>query len=84
LDAFTLPEIIGVLRAAIDRAPRLFPLPRRLFADALRMIGKGELWERLGASLVANPAKLIAAGWQPALDTRAGLAAMMRSAGHDR
>ena len=36
------------------------------------------LWQRLGGSLIANPAKLIAAGWRPAVDTREGLAAMMR------
>jgi UDP-glucose 4-epimerase len=43
------------------------------------MIGQGDLWQRLGGSLIANPAKLIAAGWRPAVDTREGLTAMMRS-----
>jgi UDP-glucose 4-epimerase len=84
LDAFTLPEIIAVLRAAIARSPRLLPLPQGLLAGVLRMIGQDELWQRLGGSLIADPAKLIAAGWQPAVDTRAGLAAMMRAGGHDR
>jgi len=83
LDAFTVPEIITVLRAAIARSPRLFPLPQGLLASVLRMIGQDELWQRLGGSLIADPAKLIAAGWQPAVDTRAGLAAMMRAVGHD-
>ena len=79
LDALTLPEIIGVLRAAIARSPRLFPFPQWLLANALRMIGQGDLWQRLGGSLIVNPAKLIAAGWRPAVDTREGLTAMMRS-----
>jgi UDP-glucose 4-epimerase len=78
-EALTLPEIIGALRAAIDRSPRLFPFPQWLLANALRMVGQGDLWQRLGGSLVASPAKLIAAGWRPAVDTRAGLTAMMRS-----
>ncbi len=83
LDAFTLPEIISVLRAAINRPLRLLPVPPWMLADALRMTGQGELWQRLGGTLMANPAKLIAAGWQPALGTRDGLSAMMR-ARHDR
>jgi len=79
LDAFTLPEIIGVLRAAIARSPRLFPLPQRLLAGGLRMIGQDDLWQRLGGSLVASSVKLIGAGWRPAVDTHQGLASMMHS-----
>jgi UDP-glucose 4-epimerase len=79
LDPLTLAEIIAVLRAAINRSPRLLGLPPRWLAHALRIVGRGDLWQRLGGSLVASPAKLIAAGWRPEIDTRAGLAAMMRS-----
>lgn len=79
LDALTLPEIIAVLRAAVNRPPRLLPVPPWMLAGALRMIGQGDLWERLGGSLMANPAKLVAAGWRPALGTREGLSAMMRA-----
>ena len=81
-DALTLPEIVTVLRTALARPPRLLPFPQGLLANALRLMGQGDLWERLGGSLVANPAKLMAAGWRPAaVDTRDGLTAMMRSAG---
>ena len=80
LDALTLPEMVAVLRAAVGRSPRLIPVPPRLLATGLRMIGQGGLWQRLGGPLVASPAKLIAAGWRPPVDTREGLAAMMRSA----
>jgi UDP-glucose 4-epimerase len=79
LDAFSLAEIIAMLRAAIGRSPGLLPLPQRWLANVLRMIGQDDAWQRLGGSLVASPTKLIAAGWRPELDTRAGLAAMMRS-----
>jgi hypothetical protein len=76
-----LPEIVTVLRTAINRSPRLLSFPQGLLANALRLMGQGDLWERLGGSLVANPAKLMAAGWRPAVDTRDGLTAMMRSGG---
>lgn len=80
LDSLTLPEIVRVLRAAINRSPRLLPLPQSLLANALRIVGQRDLWQRLGGSLIANPAKLVAAGWRPEVDTRDGLTAMMRSA----
>ena len=78
-DALTLPEIIRVLRAAINRPSRLFAVPQSLIANGLRLVGQEELWRRLGSSLVASPAKLISTGWRPAVATRDGLAAMMRA-----
>jgi UDP-glucose 4-epimerase len=82
-DALTLPEIVTALRAGLGRSPGLVPVPQWLFGGGLRLIGQGDLWRRLGGSLVASPAKLIAAGWQPAVDTRAGLEAMMRARSSD-
>ena len=79
LHALTLPEIIAALRAALGRPPGLFPLPPALLANALRLIGRHDLWQRLGGSLVVDPAKLAAAGWRPTVDTRAGLTAMMQA-----
>ncbi len=38
--------------------------------------GRKEVWERLGGSLVVDPGKLMAAGWQPDPDTRTALARM--------
>jgi UDP-glucose 4-epimerase len=78
-DALALPDIIRVLRAAIDRPSRLFAVPQPLLANGLRLVGQEELWRRLGGSLVASPAKLIAAGWRPVVATRDGLTAMMRA-----
>lgn len=76
-DALTLPEIVTVLRSAMKRSPGLFPVPPALLSAALRLVGFADLWERLGGSLVASPAKLVAAGWRPMLSTPAGLAAMV-------
>lgn len=78
-DALTLPEILTVLRSAMKRSPGLVAVPPALLSSALRLIGCADLWERLGGALVASPAKLMAAGWRPALSTQAGLAAMVGS-----
>jgi nucleoside-diphosphate-sugar epimerase len=78
-EALALPDIIRVLRAAIDRPLRLFAVPPPLLANGLRLVGHEELWRRLGGSLVASSAKLIAAGWRPVVATPDGLTAMMRA-----
>jgi nucleoside-diphosphate-sugar epimerase len=84
LDALPLPEIIRVLRAAIDRPSRLFAVPQPLIANALRLVGHEDVWRLLDGSLIASPAKLMAAGWRPVVATRDGLTAMMQSGARRR
>jgi nucleoside-diphosphate-sugar epimerase len=75
----TLTEIITALRAGEGRRPGLLPVPPSLIALASNGLGRAEEWQRLGGMLVADPAKLISAGWKPALDTRSALAALARA-----
>jgi len=74
----TLAEIVKALRSGAGRSPALVPIPPVLIAAALRSIGRRDEWERLGGTLVAEPTKLLQAGWQPPVETRAGLAALLR------
>jgi UDP-glucose 4-epimerase len=76
----SLAEIIAMMRAAQHRKPRLFSLPPDVFAAGLRLIGRGDILDRIGGSLVADAAKLRATGWQPAVNTLDGLAAMVQAA----
>lgn len=75
----SLAEIVASLRAGTGRRPGLLPVPPALIAFAARTMGRAEEWQRLGGSQIADPEKLLAAGWKPAIDTRAGLAAMARA-----
>ena len=75
----TLPEIVSALRQGLGRSPRLFPLPTWAFEAPLKLIGREDVWQRLGGSLVVDPGKLIAAGWRPDTDTHGALARMARS-----
>ena len=75
----TLAKIVAALRAGEDRGPGLLPVPPALIAMAARAIGRDEEWQRLGGSLVADPTKLLEAGWRPKIETRAGLAALTRA-----
>jgi UDP-glucose 4-epimerase len=73
----TFAEIVAALRLGAGRRPRLFPVPPAAFRAALELIGRADVWERLGGTLVVDPGKLIAAGWRPDPDTKAGLARMV-------
>lgn len=76
----SLAGMIETLRRALQRDVRLFALPPAMLQTALKAIGKGGLWERIGGGLAASAAKLRAAGWRPVIDTPAGLAAMAQAA----
>ena len=75
----SLAELIATLRKAQGRRPLLLPVPTGVFSAALRLMGRGDLWQRIGGDLQADPSKLIAAGWTPRRDTVSGLAALARS-----
>jgi nucleoside-diphosphate-sugar epimerase len=76
----SIGELIAMMREAQGRRPRLVPIPPALVELPLRLLGRGELWCRLGGDLRVDPGKLIAAGWKPPEDTRTGIAAMVRAA----
>ena len=71
-------EIVTTLRLAAGRRAALIPVPPRLLALVFTLIGQRHTWEQLSGALIARPKKLMAAGWHPVVDTRAGLAAMVK------
>jgi len=79
-ETISLADMIAILRTARGRRPRLFHCPPALFSASLRMAGRGDLWDRIGGTLIADAAKLRATGWRPAIDTRTGLTAMAQAA----
>jgi nucleoside-diphosphate-sugar epimerase len=80
-EALTVAEIVTALRAGAGRPPRLLPVPPMFVAMALRSLGRADDWERLGGTQVADPSKLLHAGWKPVVGTCEGLAAMTRTGG---
>ena len=71
-----LSVVIAALRQAKGRRPLIWPLPKHYVEVPLHMMGRADLWDRLGGNLRVDAGKLMAAGWQPPLDTLTGLAAM--------
>jgi UDP-glucose 4-epimerase len=74
-----IPEMLAALRHGLGRRPGLLPVPARLLEIALRIAGRPEDYQRLAGSLVAYPTALRQLGWSPVIETRDGLAALMRS-----
>ncbi|MBZ0139626.1 MAG: NAD-dependent epimerase/dehydratase family protein [Pseudorhodoplanes sp.] len=77
----SMREIVTMMRSAMGRPTRLVPVPEALFSLGLTAIGRRDLWERLGGQLVADPRKLLDAGWEPAVETRVALASWISQAG---
>lgn len=62
----SLPEIIARYRNALGKPPAwLLRIPERWLEFALKATGRNAMWERIGCPLVAQPAKLLALGWDP-------------------
>ncbi len=72
----SLAEMMVTLRKAQGRTARLIPIPTAALSIPLRLLGRGDLWQRIGGDLQANPGKLIAAGWRPKHSTTDGLTAL--------
>jgi UDP-glucose 4-epimerase len=78
--AISVAELVALLRTAAGREPSLVPIPPPLLSVALGLMGKRDMAERLAGTLIAEPTKLLAAGWRPVTDTPTALAAMVQAA----
>lgn len=81
MEALTVAEMIAALRQGLGWRPNIFPLSPALLELLLRAAGREEIYQRLSASLVANPAALMALGWAPPLATAVGLRNLMHTHG---
>ena len=74
----TLGAIIAAMRQGLGRRAALFYVPKPLLKSALRAAGHVDGYEPLFGSLVADPSALAKLNWVPPVETRAGLAALVR------
>ena len=61
----TVSEVIARYRVRLGRSPWLIPIPERWLELALKALGQGAIWQRIGRPLIARPEKLLALGWRP-------------------
>lgn len=74
-------DLFAILRKARHRRPLLLPLSTDYLEWPLRLVGRDDVWERLGGNLRVDASKLIEAGWQPLNDTASGFAALAAAPG---
>jgi UDP-glucose 4-epimerase len=72
----SLAEMVTFLRKGRGRGPGLIPVPPVLIGGAVKLIGRGALWDRLSGNLAVSTTRLSAIGYTPALDTKTALAAL--------
>lgn len=77
-EPIAVAELLALMRQAIGRAPGLCAVPAGILKLLSRVVDV-RLWDRIGCELVVDPSKLLAIGWRPPADVRAGLKAMMGS-----
>jgi nucleoside-diphosphate-sugar epimerase len=74
----TLGAIVAAMRQGLGRRAALFYVPKPLLKSVLRAAGHADGYEPLFGSLVADPSALAKLNWVPPVETRAGLAALVR------
>jgi nucleoside-diphosphate-sugar epimerase len=77
-EPLTLGGIIAAMRRGLGRRAALFYVPKPLLKSALRAAGHSAGYEPLFGSLVADPSALARLDWVPRVETKAGLAALVR------
>jgi nucleoside-diphosphate-sugar epimerase len=75
-----LADVIAAMRKARRRFMFILPMSTDYVQFPLRLVGRSDMWHRIGGSLRVDAGKLIAAGWRPAHDTLSGVAAMVQAA----
>jgi UDP-glucose 4-epimerase len=75
----TIGAMIAAMRQGLGRRAALFYMPKPLLRGALHAAGQSESCAPLFGSLVADPSALARLNWVPPVETRAGLAALLRA-----
>jgi nucleoside-diphosphate-sugar epimerase len=79
LKPVTIGEILTMLRRMQGRSLAIIYVPLVSVCLLLMVCNRKDLWTRLSGNLIVDTSKLESTGWRPAIDTYAGLLAMMRS-----
>ncbi|RYE31796.1 MAG: NAD-dependent epimerase/dehydratase family protein [Hyphomicrobiales bacterium] len=71
--------MLAAMRSGLRRRPGLLPVPEAWLRRLARLAGREETFLKLAGSLVARPERLLSAGWQPQVETKAALARLAAS-----
>jgi len=73
----TLPQMVAIMRDALDRKPRLLNIPPDAMRWLITTLGRQSAWQRIAGDLVVSTAALESSGWQPSETAEAGISRWM-------
>jgi UDP-glucose 4-epimerase len=77
-DPISVAELVTAMREGLGRSPHLVRVPAGAVRRLMQTFGKEADFERISGNFVIDAAKLRQAGWEPRVQTRDGIVAMMR------
>jgi nucleoside-diphosphate-sugar epimerase len=78
-EPISVANLVSAMREGLGRPPHLVKVPTGAVRRLLKSFGKEADWERISGEFVVDISKLRGTGWQPEVETRAGIVRMMRS-----
>jgi len=75
----SVADLVGAMREGLGKPPHLVKVPAGAVKKIMKSFGREADWERVSGEFVIDPSKLMATGWQPSVETHAGIVAMMRA-----
>jgi UDP-glucose 4-epimerase len=78
-EPISVADLVAAMREGLGRSPHLVKMPLGGVKRLLKTVGREADWERIAGDFVVDASKLIAIGWRPEVETRAGIARMMRA-----
>lgn len=70
-------DMVAAMREGLGKPPHLVKVPQGAVKRMMKSFGREADWERVSGQFVINPAKLMATGWKPEVQTRDGLVRMI-------
>lgn len=72
-------NLVSAMRDGLGRPPHLVTVPQGAVKRLMKSFGRETDWERVSGTFVIDPSKLMDTGWQPEVESREGIARMMRA-----
>lgn len=78
-EPISVADMVSAMREGLGRAPHLVRVPQGAVRRMMKSFGREADWERVTGQFVIDASKLMATGWQPTVETHAGIVRMMRA-----
>ncbi|BAQ16393.1 NAD-dependent epimerase/dehydratase family protein [Methyloceanibacter caenitepidi] len=78
-EPISVAGMVAAMREGLGRPPQLVKMPHKAIRRLMKSFGREADWERVCGTFEIDPAKLIATGWKPEIDSAEGIKQMMRA-----